>query len=220
MAHIDFISQIHKKTKRNYVERVTQYDKAECAVKAKQFGYDYWDGERQYGYGGYSYDGRWKAVAESFIKHYGIKSGDRILDVGCGKAYLLYEMQKLVKGLKVYGIDISEYAIQNSKEEIRDNLQVAKATQLPFEDNCFDFVFSITTLHNLYIYDLKKAISEINRVKKDKAYLVVESYRNEIEKANLLYWQLTCECFYTIEEWEWLYSEFGYNGDYSFIYFE
>lgn len=220
MAHIDFISQIHKKTKRNYVERVNQYDKAECAAKAKQFDYDYWDGDRQYGYGGYSYDGRWKAVAESFIKHYDLKSGDKILDVGCGKAFLLYEMQQLVDGLEVYGIDISEYAIQDSKEEVRNNLQVASATHLPFDDNSFDFVFSITTLHNLYIYDLKKAISEVNRVKKDKAYLVVESYRNEIEKTNLLYWQLTCECFYTVKEWEWLYSEFGYNGDYSFIYFE
>jgi len=191
MAHIDFISQIHKKTKRNYVERVTQYDKAECAAKAKKFDYDYWDGDRQYGYGGYSYDGRWKPVAESFVKHYNLKPGDKVLDVGCGKAYLLYEMQKLVEGLEVYGIDVSEYAIKHSKEEIRSNLLVADATQLPFEDNMFDFVFSITTLHNLYIYDLKKALSEINRVKKDKSYLVVESYRNEIEKANLLYWQLT-----------------------------
>lgn len=220
MGQIDFITQIHKKTKRNYVERVTQYDKAECASVAKQFGYEYWDGDRKYGYGGYSYDGRWKPVAESLIKHYNLKPGDKVLDVGCGKAFLLYELKQLIDGLEVTGIDISEYAIQHSKEEIKPYLRVADATQLPFEENTFDFVFSITTLHNLYIYDLKKALTEINRVKKDKAYLVVESYRNEREKANLLYWQLTCECFYTVKEWEWFYNEFGYDGDYSFIYFE
>ena len=101
-------------------------------------------------------------------------------------------------------------------------VQKAKAQDLPFENDTFDFIFSLTTFHNFYIFDLKQALKELQRVKKTngQSYLMVESYRNEQEKANLLYWQLTCECFYTVEEWEWIYQEFGYRGDYSFIYFE
>lgn len=222
MAYIDFISPLHKKTKRNYLERVVRGDKAHCAEVAKQFGKDYWDGDRKYGYGGFRYDGRWEPVARNLIRHYGLKNGDRVLDVGCGKGFLLFEMKKLLDGLNVSGIDISPYAIENAKEEIRPFLAAGKAQELPYEDHSFDLVISITTLHNLHIDDLEKAICGIERVKKPggKSYIVVESYRNEQEKDNLLNWQLTCECFYTPEEWEWLFDRFGYTGDHSFIYFE
>jgi SAM-dependent methyltransferase len=220
MQNIDFLSSVHKKTTRNYVQRVVEHDKAECAAVAKLFGKDYWDGERQYGYGGYKYDGRWLAVAEKMAQHYGLKSGDRILDVGCGKGFLLYEFTRAVPGAEVSGIDISRYAVDNSKEEIRTRLSVGLAQDLPYPDGSFDFVYSITTLHNLYIYDLKKAVQHIQRVSRGKSYILVEAYRNEREKANLLYWQLTCECFYTPAEWEWLFNEWGYTGDYGFIYFE
>ena len=126
----------------------------------------------------------------------------------------------MVHGLEVRGIDLSEYAIENAKEEIKPYIKQGFAQKLEFNDNEFDLVYSLTTLHNLYIFDLKKAIQEIERVSKKNSYIMVESYRNEEEKANLLYWQLTCECFYTVEEWEWLYKEYGYTGDYSFIFFE
>ena len=220
MAYIDFLSKIHKKTQRNYVERVNQHDKAECAERAKKFGFDYWDGERQFGYGGYKYDGRWRVVAEEMSKYYDLKPGQKILDVGCGKGFLLYEFTQAAPGIGVSGIDISKYAIENSKNEIKPFLIEAQAQCLPFEDKSFDFVYSITTLHNLYVYDLKKAVQEIQRVSSGKSYICVESYRNEREKANLLYWQLTCECFFTSEEWAWLFNEWGYTGDYSFIFFE
>ena len=117
-------------------------------------------------------------------------------------------------------MDISEYAIRNAKEEIKPYLLQGKAQELPFEDNSFNFVFSLSSLHNLFVYDLKKAVQEIARVSKDNSYIMVESYRNEREKMNLMYWQLTCECFFNTEEWEWLYREWGYKGDYSFIFFE
>lgn len=220
MACIDFISIIHKRTARNYIERVVQYDKAECAQIAKKFGYDYWDGDRRYGYGGYKYDGRWRAVAEAMAEHYQLKPGQRILDVGCGKGFLLYEFTRVVPGIEAAGLDISQYAVENAKPEIRPFLRLGTAQDLPYEDNSFDLVYSITTLHNLYLFDLKKAIQEIERVSKGNSYIVVESYRNESEKANLLYWQLTCECFFTPEEWQWLYRQCGYKGDFSFIYFE
>ncbi|KKK98534.1 hypothetical protein LCGC14_2641770, partial [marine sediment metagenome] len=197
-------------------------DKAECATTAKQFGADYWDGDRKYGYGGFRYDGRWAPVAKDLIKHYGLTNDSSVLDVGCGKAFLLYELTVLLPGLTVQGLDVSPYAIEHAKEEITPFLTVGKAQQLPYEDNTFDLVISITTLHNLYVYDLEKAVREIERVKKSGggSYIVVESYRNEQEKDNLLNWQLTCECFFTPDEWQWLFEQFGYSGDYSFIFFE
>ena len=221
LAYIDFVSDLHKKTKRDYLGRVVAVSKAECAVIAKKFDKDYWDGDRKYGYGGYHYDGRWRSVAEKIATHYNLKAGQKVLDVGCGKAYLLYELTQVVPGLIVQGIDISRYALEHAKEEIRDNLSYGKAQDLGrFADKSFDLVISLTTLHNLYLFDLVKAVKEIQRVSKGSSYIMVESYRNEEEKANMLYWQLTCECFLTVEEWEWIYRENGYKGDYSFIFFE
>ena len=221
LEEIDFVGQLHNRTERDYVGRVVEHDKAESAAVAKQYGEDYWDGARQYGYGGYSYDGRWRVVAEEIAKHYGLEAGMRILDVGCGKAYLLYEFTQVVPGLEVAGIDISEYAIANAKEEVQPFLKVAGADDLPFDDDEFDFVYSLTTLHNLKIFELYKAVREIVRVGHgDAAYLMVESYRNEREKVNLLYWQLTCESFYSPAEWAWIYKQNGFTGDYGFIYFE
>ncbi len=220
MSYIDFVSDLHKSTKRDYVARVISDDKAECSTVAKKYGYDYWDGDRKYGYGGYYYDGRWRSVAEKIAKHYKLQAGQRVLDVGCGKAFLLYELTQVVPGLEVVGIDISEYGIQNAKEEVRECLQIAEAQNLPFEDDSFDLVISLTTLHNLKIFDLKKAVQEIERVSRGNSYIMVESFRNDKEEVNMLYWQLTCASYYSVEEWEWLYREWGYTGDYSFIFFE
>jgi SAM-dependent methyltransferase len=223
MAYIDLLSAIHKSTQRDYLARVNDpdYPKPKAAALAKKWGFDYWDGDRKICYGGYRYlEGRWEKVARAMVEQYGIKPGDKILDVGCGKGFLLYDFTKVVPGLELHGIDISEYAIENAKEEIKDRLQVGNATSLPFPDNYFDFVFSITTLHNLHCYDLDKALREIERVSKKNKYICVESYRTEEEKANLLYWQVTCEAFNTPEEWEWWFKQTGYTGDHSLIYFE
>jgi SAM-dependent methyltransferase len=220
MREIDFLSALHSRAKRDYLARVNEFPKAEAAKVAKKFDADYWDGDRKFGYGGYKYDGRYRQVAEAMAQHYGLKPGDSILDVGCGKAFLLYELTQAVPGVEVRGIDISRYGIENAKPEVRPSLQVGNATDLPFPDHSFDLVISITTLHNLYCYELDKAVREIERVGKKNKYIVVESYRNEEEKANLLYWQLTCEMFCTPREWEWWYERCGYTGDYSFIYFE
>jgi SAM-dependent methyltransferase len=223
MAYIDFLSAVHKSTTRDYLARVNEpeYPKAKAAELAKKWDVDYWDGDRRICYGGYRYiPGRWTPVAQAIVDHYGIKAGDKILDIGCGKGFQLYEISLLVPGVEIYGLDISSYAIENSKEEVKDRLQVGNANQLPFPDNYFDLVFSITTLHNLHNYDLDKALREMERVSKKNKYLCVESYRTEEEKANLLYWQVTCEAFCTPEEWEWWFKQTGYTGDYSLIYFE
>lgn len=220
MSYIDFVSELHKLTERDYIGRVINDDKAECASVAKQYGFDYWDGDRKYGYGGYRYDGRWNSVAQKLAEHYQLKPGQKILDVGCGMAHLLYELTQVVPGVIVNGIDISQYALEHAKGEIRDRLQYGQAQDIPFPDNEFDLVISLTTLHNLKAYDLKRAVQEIERVSKGNSYIMVESYRNNREEVNMLYWQLTCASFYSTDEWEWLYKEWGYTGDYSFIFFE
>ena len=222
MKEIDFMSALHKSTKRDYLARVNDIDfpKAKAAKLAKKFDYDYWDGDRRINYGGYRYlEGRWEKVAKRMIDYYGLPKNAKILDVGCGKGYLLYDFKKLLPECEIHGLDISNYAIKNCKEEIRDSLKVGNSIKLPWEDNYFDLVISINTLHNLYSYELEKSLLEIERVGKKNKYICVESYRNEEEKANLLYWQVTCEAFNTPKEWLWWFEKNNYMGDYSFIYF-
>ena len=221
MGYVDFFTAYNQGTKRDYVQRVVENDKAECAEIAVKWGADYWDGDRKYGYGGYKYDGRQRVIAEAMAEYYGIQPGHKILDVGCGKGYLLYEFTQVIPGVEVAGIDISQYGIDNSKEEIKPFLTTGNAISLPYDDNSFDFVVSVTTLHNLYIYELSQAIKEIQRVgKSKKKHIAIESYTNERQKANLLYWQLTCRSFYTPSEWEWIFNECGFDGDYSYIAFD
>lgn len=222
MAYVDFLSTIHKGTKRDYLARVndSEFPKARAAALAKKWDFDYWDGDRRINYGGYHYDGRWAKVAKAIADHYRLKPGDKILDVGCGKGFLLYDFTQVVPGIDVWGIDISEYAVKNAKEEVKHRVEVGNANSLTFPGDFFDLVVSINTLHNLYCYDLYEALREIERVGKRHKYICVESYRNEEEKANLLYWQVTCEAFNTPEEWEWWFKHTGYTGDYSFVYFE
>jgi len=220
MAYLDLVSPIHKKTVRDYLARVNEIPKAEAATLAKQFAKDYWDGDRKTGYGGMKYDGRWRPVAELMAAHYKLQAGQKVLDIGCGKGFLLYELTQVVPGLEICGLDVSAYAIEHAKPEVKPFLKEGHARSLPFPDASFDLVISLATLHNLYCYDLEKALREMQRVTKTHAYLMVESYRNESEKANLLYWQLTCEAFCTPEEWDWWFKLTGYTGDHSFIYFE
>ena len=222
MTEIDFISDLHKKTKRDYLARVNdkEFPKAKAAKLAKKWDFDYWDGDRRVNYGGYKYiANRWNKVINNLINHYKLPTNAKILDVGCGKGFFLYDFSKLRPKAELYGLDISKYAIDNSKPEIKKNITLGSATKLPWEENYFDLVISINTLHNLHNFDLEKALLEIQRVGKNK-YLCVESYRNEEEKANLLYWQVTCESFYNPEEWIWWFKKTNYTGDYSFIYFE
>jgi len=187
---------------------------------ARQYGRDFWDGDKRYGYGGYKYDGRWSVVAKKLIEHYNLPADAKVLDVGCGKGFLLYEFKKILPKATVAGIDISEYALQESKEGMGPFLKKLGAQDsYPFADKEFDLVFSNTTLHNLYIFELKKALQEIEHVGKNK-YICVESYRNVQELFNLQCWALTCNIFFSPQEWEWFFKESGYTGDYEFIYFE
>lgn len=221
MAQIDFLQDMHGKTKRDYVARVTQFDKAECSTVAKRFGAEYWDGPRQYGYGGYRYDGRWRPLADRLAAHYAIKPGERVLDVGCGKGFLLHEIAQSVPGVEVFGLDISDYGVANAKPEVKPHLVVGNAKALPFAAASFDVVISLGTLHNLRVEDSIPAFAELERVGRgQRKYVMVESFRNERERANLMYWQLTCESVLAPSTWAWMMDQAGYRGDHGFIYFE
>jgi len=217
---VNYVTSLHQATSRKYIERMVD-DKVKCMLKAKEYEFDYWDGDRRYGYGGYKYmSGRWKPVAELLIKNYYLTNNSSVLDVGCGKAFLLYEMKLLLPNLKISGFDISKHGLAHSQEKMSKNLFIHRAQDpYPFKDKEFDLVFSINSLHNLRIFELDVALKEIERVGK-KGYVLVESYRNEKELFNLECWALTAESYFDTKEWIWIYNQFGYTGDYEFIYFE
>ena len=219
MNLVEIVTPLHLSTKRNYLDRMID-DKVECMKMAKKYGKEYWDGDRRYGYGGYKYiPGRWKPVAEALIEKYELGDNSSILDIGCGKAYLLLEMKKLLPGLQVTGFDISSHALENALSPIKEHLFIHSAKDyLPFESDSFDFAMSLGCYHNLSLMDLETAFSEISRVSK-KQYVMVESFKDESELFNLQCWALTCESFLSPEEWQYFASKNNYQGDFEFIYF-
>ena len=217
-----FFQNIHNNTKRNYLKRMMN-NKIRNSLIAKKFDKFYWDGKRDYGYGGYRYiDGYWTSFAKKLIKNYELNNKSKIIDLGCGKGFLLYELKKILPGLEVVGIDISNYAIKNSPKSLRKNL-INKKIESNFIKNLkykkFDLTISMGCLHNLKIYNLGKAIKNINSISKN-SYILVESFQNQKELFNLQCWALTCEAFFSKREWIYLFDLFGYKGDYEFIYFK
>jgi len=217
---LNLITPLHTASKRDYLSRMMD-DKPHCMNIASQYDFNYWDGERRYGYGGYKYiPGRWSDFARRLIEIYKLGPESNILDLGCGKGYLIYEMLLIEPKLNVVGIDNSKYAIQNAKEEVKSKIINQSVTApIPFSEGYFDLVLSLATLHNLAIYDLYLTLNQIQKIGK-QAFIMVESYRNEKELFNLQCWALTCKSFFSKEEWIWIFNEAGYIGDYEFIYFE
>ena len=214
-----FFKKLHTSTSRNYLQRMLD-DKIECMKIASKFEKDYWDGDRRYGYGGYKYiKNKWSDVAKKLIKNYKLNNKSKILDIGCGKGYLLYEIKKILNGIDITGIDISKYGLKNAHPEIKQYLSRYDArNKLKFKNKQFDLVISFGTLHNFEIYDLQTSLKEISRVGK-KSYIWVESYRNYKELFNLECWALTCKAFFSKKEWLWIFKQNQFKGDYEFIYF-
>ncbi len=216
---LNIVTPLHEATTRDYLARMLD-EKVACMDVAQAYGREYWDGDRRFGYGGYRYiPGRWTPVAEALVDRYGLTKASSVLDVGCGKAFLLHEMKRLIPELNIVGFDVSAHGIDDAKADVRDSLFIHRAQdKYPFHDDAFDLVISLGCLHNLRLPELQGAVSEIQRVGR-KGYLMVESYRNNAELFNLQCWALTAQSFLDAEEWQWLYHELGYSGDYEFIFF-
>ena len=216
---IEIVTPLHKSTQRDCIARMMD-NKVEAMIKSKEYEFDYWDGDRRYGYGGYKYlPGRWKPVAEALIERYKLNHESRLLDVGFGKGFLLYEIQLLLPGIKLFGIDISKHGRAHIPKGLEADLRLqSAAVPLPWDDKFFDLVISLGTFHNLHLPELEIALKEVERVGRN-AYVMVESFRNEQEMFNLECWALTAETILSVKAWEWLYSNVGFTGDYEFIYF-
>ena len=182
---------------------------------ARKFGKEFFDGDRSHGYGGFSYNPRfWEPVVPTFKEYWGIQSSDSILDVGCAKGFMMYDFHRLIPGISVEGIDISDYAIENGMDEMKPYLKVASADKLPYEDNSFDYAISITTIHNFDRAGVVKALKELERVSRKGSFITVDAYTNEQEKERMNAWNLTAKTILHVDEWKDLFNEAGYTGDY------
>ena len=187
----------------------------EVKAVARQYGKDFFDGDRLYGYGGFHYHPRfWTPVIPDFQAHFGLSASSKILDVGCAKGFMLHDLREGIPGIEVAGLDISDYAIEHAKEEVKSFLQVGDAMTLPYEDDTFDVVFSINTVHNLDKDDCAKALQEIMRVSKGKAFITVDAYRDAEEQERMMQWALTAKTILHVDEWKAFFKEVGYTGDF------
>ncbi len=216
----NFVSFKHKKVKRNYLERMNN-NKVACMNISKKYGYDYWDGNRKFGYGGYRYiEGYHTYLAKKLIKEYRLNKNSKILDIGSGKGFLAYELQKILKSKNILCCDISKYAIKKSKKELLNKVffhDIKK--KFSFKNNHFDLVICINVLHNLKLENLENALKEIERLSKNK-FICVESYKNNKQQFNLQCWALTAETLIDTRSWKWMFKKSGYTGDFEFIYFD
>jgi len=204
----------YPQAKRNLEERAAGKTEEQRAI-ARQFGKEFFDGDRSTGYGGFNYMPRfWQPVMPTFVKHWGLTADSSLLDVGCAKGFMLYDLREAVPGITVAGIDVSEYAIENGKPEVREFLRVADAKSLPFANDSFDVVISTNTVHNLEREECARALQEIERVSRQGAFITVDAYRNDEEFQRMMAWNLTAKTIMSVDDWVAFFNEVGYTGDY------
>lgn len=212
MLEVDLLRALPK-TKRNIQKRSEAKDPNVIKI-SKQYGEMYFDGPRDYGYGGYKYDGRWIPVAQDIVQHFGLKPGDRVLDVGCAKGFLVKDLMKVCPGLEAFGLDISEYALKNCEPEVVGRLHHGSGDNLPFPTNSFDCVLSLNTIHNFTRERAIVAMSEIQRISNGRAFVQVDSYHTPEQKELFESWVLTAEFHDYPDEWLEVFKEANYTGDY------
>lgn len=210
---IDLLAS-YPRARRNVEERGQSKTEEDRAV-AREFGKEFFDGDRRHGYGGYRYSPRfWQPVVPAFREHFTLQRGSSILDVGCGKGFMMHDFAELIPGIVVKGVDISKYAIASAMEDMRPHVKVADARSLPFPDKSFDVVISINTIHNLARAECIQALREIERVALRGAYVTVDAYRTEEERERMHAWNLTAQTILHVDDWKKLFAEAGYSGDY------
>jgi len=211
MAEVNLLAR-YPRAKRNVKARLT--NKEENRRIALQFGKEYFDGTREQGYGGYRYDGRWIPIAEDIVRHFDLKAGHRVLDIGCAKGFLVKDLMKVCPGLEAFGIEISEYAVTHCEPEVVGRLHVGNATHLPFPDRSFQCALSINTVHNLERNACIQALREMERVAPGRGYVQIDAYRNPAERKVFEDWMLTARTYGTPREWIEILGLAGYTGDY------
>jgi len=192
--------------------RKIPHDEASRA-KMLEFGREYWDDPNYPGCGGYTNDGRWAQPAKLLTEFFKLKEGSRVLDLCCGKGFLLEELHKLNSDFILSGIDVSEYAVTNSVPEVKDCIQFGSGSEINFPDNHFDLVLCLNSLYIMELEECKIALREIQRVSKN-AFVQVNSYRTEVEKDNLIRWDASARIVKSTKEWTQLFQEVGYEGYY------
>jgi len=204
----------YPRTKRNLLERLDEKTDQVRSI-ARKFDIEFFDGDRKYGYGGFSYNPQfWKPVIPTFDAHWNLENKKSLLDVGCAKGFMLHDLQKIFPHLILQGVDVSHYAIQNCIPSMKKNVFVADAKSLPFASNSFDIVVSINTIHNLDEPDCRKAIREIQRVSSISSFITVDAYRNQEEKKRMEAWNLTAKTIHSVDRWKEIFAEEGYTGDF------
>ena len=213
MAEINLLD-LYPKSKRPIDERAALVTAADRQL-SKQFGRDYFDGDRRHGYGGYTYHPRfWQPTVRRFRDHYQLAEDSRILDVGCAKGFMLRDVHELMPKATIAGIDCSDYAIQHADDTVKPFVRVGTAAALPYPDRAFDLVVSINTIHNLPLEACKQALREIQRVTRAHAVITVDAWRTEHERKLQQQWILTAETYRHVDDWKRLFAEVGYTGDY------
>lgn len=204
----------YPRTRRNVAERGQEKTEEDRRI-ARQFGKDFFDGDRRHGYGGFNYQPRfWQPVVPTMQQHFGLTGKSSLLDVGCGKGFMIHDFAALIPGITVKGVDVSGYAIEHAIEDMKPHVQMADARKLPFADKSFDVVISINTVHNLERAECGQALREIERVARKGAFITVDAYHDEEEKARMLAWNLTGLTIMHVDDWKKFFREVGYTGDY------
>jgi ubiquinone/menaquinone biosynthesis C-methylase UbiE len=204
----------YPRTKRNVEERGATKTEDVRRI-ARQFGKEFFDGDRQYGYGGFKYFSRfWQPVIPTLQKHFGLTASSSLLDVGCAKGFMLHDLAELIPGITVSGVDVSDYAIEHAMDDVKLKVRVADARNLPFADNSFDIVIAINTIHNLERVECANALREIERVSRKGSFITVDAYRDDEEKERMFAWNLTAKTIMSVDEWVAFFEEVGYTGDY------
>ncbi|MFZ2302828.1 MAG: class I SAM-dependent methyltransferase [Gallionella sp.] len=209
MAEINLLRSLPQ-GKRNVAARASAKTDEHIRI-SREYGEMYFDGPREYGYGGFRYDGRWRSVAKDIVEHFDLKPGDRLLDVGCAKGFLVKDLLEL--GIDAYGIDVSEYALMHCEPEVVGRLHLGSAESLPFPDNSFAAVTSINTVHNLPRERCVRAVQEMERLAPGKGFIQVDSYRTPEQKVLFESWVLTAMHHDYPDGWQHLFREAGYSGD-------
>jgi ubiquinone/menaquinone biosynthesis C-methylase UbiE len=194
--------------------RVTDADRS----VARRFDREYFDGERLTGYGGYHYHPRfWTETVRRLRDHYALAPDAAVLDVGCAKGFMLHDFRRLLPAMTIRGLDVSPYAVRHALPDVRPWIVVGDAAALPFPDRSFDLVVSINTVHNLPPAACARALREIQRVTRRHAFVTVDAWRDEAERARLLKWNLTALTYMHVDDWRRRFAECGYAGDYHWF---